>query len=199
MSDFRNLIKVFHQLYQEIQDGCEEGLKKSGIMVVETAKEKLGEYQPSIGEYPAWAKLKPKSIRAKFLSKSKSFHIDEKNQVRINITNAGKKFLSKYGTNAKIFGAGKQFQASGTSDDSPLVDTGHMRTAITTDDSDAAKGIVYIGLSGVPYGEVHEFGDSSKNIPPRPYLRPSVVENKAEIEQQIKESITNGFRKIGNL
>lgn len=199
MSDFKDLIRGLNKLPQAIQEGCEEGLKKAGITVIETAKEKLGEYQPSVGGYPAWAKLKPKSIRAKFLSKSKSFHVNENNQVRINITNAGKKFLTKYGTNAKVFGAGKQFQASGTSDDSPLVDTGNLRAAITTDDSDVSKGNIYIGVSGVPYGASHEFGDSSRNIPPRPYLRPSVVENKEEIEQQLKESISNGFRKVRNV
>lgn len=199
MSDFIKLVHALEKIPQAIQESCEDGLKKAGVAVVKTAKGKLGEYQPSIGEYPAWVKLKPKSIRAKFLSKSKSFHINESNQVRINITNAGKKFLTKYGTNAKTFSAGKQFQASGTSDDSPLVDTGHLRAAITTDDSDVARGQIYIGVSGVPYAASHEFGDSSRNIPQRPYLRPSVVENKEEIEQQLKQSLADGIRKAGNV
>ena len=41
--------------------------------------------------------------------------------------------FKKYGRNAKVFGGEKQFQSSGTGDDSPLVDTGALRQAITID------------------------------------------------------------------
>lgn len=200
MSDIRNLIQAVDNIQKAIEQGCEDGLRAAGVQVAGTAKEKFGQYQPAVGEYPAWAPLKPESIRQKFLSNSKKFHISDSGKVRINMKRAGQKYLEKYGRNAKVFGAGKQFQTSGTSDDGPLVATGHLRAAIRTDDSDVSNGYIYIGVAGkggkssvADYAVAHEFGSAKQNIPPRPYLRPSVVENKDVIEEEIKRAIAQAI------
>ncbi len=217
MSDFEKLIKAITNIEEAIQQGAQNGLKQAGIRVMGTAKAKLGTYQPSVGEYPAWKVLSPQSIRAKFLSKEAAFHINGNGQVRINITNSGKQFLKKYGRNAKVFGGEKQFQSSGTADDSPLVDTGALRQAITMDKSQITQGNVYIGVAKgkngekkqnkkrknkktsdiATYGAAQEYGSAKRNIPPRPYLRPSVVENKEEIAEDIKNGIAEMMSNFG--
>ena len=217
MSDFEKLIKAITNIEEAIQQGAQNGLKQAGIRVMGTAKAKLGTYQPSVGEYPAWKVLSPQSIRAKFLSKEAAFHINGNGQVRINITNSGKQFLKKYGRNAKVFGGEKQFQSSGTGDDSPLVDTGALRQAITIDKSQITQGNVYIGVAKgkngekkqnkkrknkkpsdvATYGAAQEYGSAKNNIPPRPYLRPSVVENKEEIAEDIKNGIAEMLSSFG--
>lgn len=217
MSDFEKLIKAITNIEEVIQQGAQNGLKQAGIRVMGTAKAKLGTYQPSVGEYPAWKVLSPQSIRAKFLSKDATFHINGNGQVRINITNSGKQFLKKYGRNAKVFGGEKQFQSSGTGDDSPLVDTGALRQAITIDKSQITQGNVYIGVARgkngekkqnkkrknkkpsdvATYGAAQEYGSAKNNIPPRPYLRPSVVENKEEIAEDIKNGIAEMLSSFG--
>lgn len=200
MSDIRNLIQAVDNMQKAIEQGCEDGLRAAGAQVVGTAKGKFGQYQPAVGEYPAWSALQPESIRRKFLSKKRAFHITENGRVKINLTSAGKKHLKMYGRNAKVFGGDRQFQASGTGDDSPLVDTGHLRAAIRTDDSDVSNGYIYIGVAGkggkssvADYAAAHEFGSAKQNIPPRPYLRPSVVENKDVIEEEIKRAIAHAI------
>lgn len=217
MSDFEKLIKAITNIEEAIQQGAQNGLKQAGIRVMGTAKAKLGTYQPSVGEYPAWKVLSPQSIRAKFLSKEAAFHINGNGQVRINITNSGKQFLKKYGRNAKVFGGEKQFQSNGTGDDSPLVDTGALRQAITIDKSQITQGNVYIGVAKgkngekkqnkkrknkkpsdiATYGAAQEYGSAKNNIPPRPYLRPSVVENKEEIAEDIKNGIAENMANFG--
>ena len=217
MSDFERLIKTITNIEEVIQKGAQNGLKQAGARIMGTAKSKLGIYQPSVGEYPAWKVLSPQSVRAKFLSKSAAFHINGNGQVRINITNSGKRFLNQYGRNAKVFGGEKQFQSSGTGDDSPLVDTGALRRAITMDTKEIEKGNVYIGVSRgkngekkqnknrknkkpsdiATYGAAHEYGSAKRNIPPRPYLRPSVVENKEQIAEDIKNGIAEMMSNFG--
>ena len=73
MSDFEKLIKTITSIEEAIQQGAQNGLKQAGVRVMGTAKEKLGTYQPSVGEYPAWKVLSPQSIRAKFLSKNAKY------------------------------------------------------------------------------------------------------------------------------
>ena len=184
MSDFEKLIKAITGIEDKLIEGAQNGLRKAGARVAGTAKAKLGEYQPGVGEYPAWAKLKPETIKRK--------NLNEKGKVK----KSGKEYLKKYGS----------FAPSGTGDDSPLVDTGALRQAITTDESELEKGNIYIGVpSGkksskgknkkasdvTVYAAAHEFGSARQNIPPRPYLRPSVVENKEEIAEDIKNGIAD--------
>lgn len=195
MSDLKDLINKLNEIPHNLEKGVEDGLRAAGVRVAARAKEKIGDYQPSSKGYPAWKSLKPQSVRSKFLSKSKSFHINEYGQVRINITGAGRKHLKKYGRKSNTFyGAEDQFQASGTRDDAPLSDTGILKKAITTDDTDISKGVILVGVSGVPYAAAHEFGYAKNNIPPRPYLRPSVHECKEDIEKDIKEAIAKAIR-----
>ena len=47
------------------------------------------------------------------------------------------------------------------------------------------------------YGAVHEYGSAKRNIPPRPYLRPSVVENKEQIAEDIKNGIAEMMSNFG--
>lgn len=178
MSDFERFIKTITNIEEVIQKGAQNGLKQAGARIMGTAKSKLGTYQPSVGEYPAWQTLKPQTVKRKYLSENG------------NIKKSGKKYLKKYGS----------FEPSGTSDDSPLVSTGHLSQAITTDDSEIEKGNIYIGVAEghtAIYGAAHEYGSAKRNIPPRPYLRPSVIENKEQIAEDIKNGIAEMMSNFG--
>ena len=190
MSDFNRLIGSILGIEDAIKEGAENGLKQAGARVVGAAKQKLGTYQPSVGEYPAWQVLKPASIAAKYRSSSGK-----------GIKKSGKEYLRRYGS----------FQASGTADDSPLVDTGALRQAITMDTGEVSEGKVYIGVAKgkkkkkrkgktsdvATYASVQEYGSAKKNIPPRPYLRPAVVENKEQIAEDIKNGIAEMMASFG--
>ena len=195
MSDFERLIKTITSIEDAIQKGAQNGLNQAGTRVMGTAKEKLGTYQPSVGEYPAWQTLKPQTVKRKYLSENG------------NVKKSGRKYLKKYGS----------FAPSGTGDDSPLVDTSLLRKAITIDKSQIAQGNVYIGVARgkngekkqnkkrknkkpsdiATYGAVQEYGSAKRNIPPRPYLRPSVVENKEQIAEDIKNGIAEMMASFG--
>ena len=188
MSDFEKLIKAITNIEEVIQQGAQNGLKQAGIRVMGTAKAKLGTYQPSVGEYPAWQTLKPQTVKRKYTTK------------KGNIKKSGKEYFKKYGS----------LQPSGTADDSPLVNTGHLRAAITTDESQITQGNIYIGVvkgkaskkgkkasAIATYGAAQEYGSAKRNIPPRPYLRPSVVENKEEIAEDIKNGIAEMMSNFG--
>ena len=188
MSDFEKLIKTITSIEEVIQQGAQNGLKQAGARVMGTAKEKLGTYQPSVGEYPAWQTLKPQTVKRKYTTK------------KGNIKKSGKESFKIYGS----------LQPSGTADDSPLVNTGHLRAAITTDESQIAQGNIYIGVAKgkankkgekasaiATYGAAQEYGSAKRNIPPRPYLRPSVVENKEEIAEDIKNGIAEMMSNFG--
>ena len=195
MSDFEKLIKTIISIEEVIQQGAQNGLKQAGIRVMGTAKVKLGTYQPSVGEYPAWQTLKPQTVKRKYLSE------------KGNVKKSGKEYLKKYGS----------FEPSSTADDSPLVDTGALRQAITIDKSQITQGNVYIGVAKgkngekkqnkkrknkkpsdiATYGAAQEYGSAKNNIPPRPYLRPSVVENKEEIAEDIKNGIAENMANFG--
>ena len=188
MSDFEKLIKTITSIEEVIQQGAQNGLKQAGARVMGTAKEKLGTYQPSVGEYPAWQTLKPQTVKRKYTTK------------KGNLKKSGKEYFKKYGS----------FEPSGTADDSPLVNTGHLRAAITTDESQITQGNIYIGVvkgkaskkgkkasAIATYGAAQEYGSAKRNIPPRPYLRPSVVENKEEIAEDIKNGIAEMLSSFG--
>ena len=177
---------ILTSIEEVIQQGAQNGLKQAGMRVMGTAKAKLGTYQPSVGEYPAWQTLKPQTVKRKYLSE------------KGNVKKSGKEYLKKYGS----------FEPSGTADDSPLVDTGALRQAITIDKSQITK-----GKNGkkkqnkkrknkkpsdiATYGAAQEYGSAKNNIPPRPYLRPSVVENKEEIAEDIKNGIAENMANFG--
>ncbi len=203
--DLSKIFDILENLKTNVNEGIQIAIKTSGLRVASTAKAKLGIYQKGIGPYPAWITLSAEAVRRKYLSKSKGFHIDSTGRVAINLTSAGKAYLKKYGRNAKIFRSEKVFAASGTSDDGPLVDTGHLRAAITIDETDIKDNIVYIGVGGGKsnkkgdspnvYAATHEFGDASRDIPARPYLRPSIFENQEEIKKDIINAIKEGAEK----
>lgn len=178
MSDFKKLINTITSIEEAIQEGAQNGLKTAGLRVAATAKEKLGTYQPSVGEYPAWQTLKPETVKRKYTTK------------KGNVKKSGKEYLKKYGS----------FAPSGTADDSPLVGHSELRKAITTDNSQIEQGNVFIGVAEgnvATYGAVQEYGSAKRNIPPRPYLRPSVVENKEQIAEEIKNGIAETIANFG--
>lgn len=189
MSEFDNIIRALSNIPQCISDSAEKGLSDAALLVAKTAKEKLGTYQPAVGEFPAWQKLKPESVRRKYLSKSGSYRVENGRR----LTRAGQRYLREHGN----WGAGGNA-------DAPLVDTGHLRQAITTDLSHISEGVAYIGVAsgsaerrgGAPgnYAAAHEFGYAAKNIPPRPFLRPAVYENQEAIKDIIAETIRDGVR-----
>ncbi len=191
MSEFDNIIQALNDIPQAINDSVDKGLSDAALLVVKTAKEKLGAYQPAAGEFPAWQKLKPETVRRKYLSKSGSYRVV--NGRRSRLTRAGQRYLRRYGS----WGAGGAA-------DAPLVDTGHLRQAITADLSHVSEGVAYVGVAsgrdenggsapGI-YAAAHEFGYAVKNIPPRPFLRPAVYENKEAIKDIITEAIRDGVR-----
>ncbi len=206
LEDFKELYIKLKEAQKAVDKGIENGLKIAGVRVMGTAKAKLGTYQPSSGPYPAWPKLKDEPVRRKFISKTKAFNINGNGQVRINVTRAGKAYLKKHGANAKIFRDDKKFVASGTSDDAPLVDTGHLKQAISIDAKDVDKGVIYVGVasgqkdakgnSPGDYASAHEFGYAPKNIPARPFIRPSAYENRSEIKGDISEAIKEELERI---
>lgn len=75
--------------------------------------------------------------------------------------------------------------------------TGLLRGSITAMSKKDGKD--YIGKYGtnVKYGPTHEYGDSSRNIPARPFLSPAIkkAENVRKVEQIILEVIREGIEK----
>ncbi|WP_010502803.1 hypothetical protein [Paenibacillus elgii] len=185
INDFVTLINTLATVPGAVDSAIKRGIKKGAVIAMGRAKEKLGTYQGASGPYVAWANLKPETVRRKHLSKTGSG----------KITRAGKAYLKKHGS----WGAGGN-------DDAPLVDTGHLRQAITTDFSELdSRGVAYIGVAagskkagkGSPsaYAAKHEFGYAAKNIPPRPYLRPALEESKPAIRKEILQALLQEMRK----
>lgn len=181
MSEFDRLFSVLRDMPDVVSAGAEKGLRKGALRVVRTAQDKLGTYQPAVGEFPAWEKLKPESVRRKYSQKNKK---------------AARAYLKKHGA----WGAGGN-------DDGPLVDNGFLSKAITSDDSDIKDGVMYIGVMGgtVPndkgsdpsvYAATHEFGDTARNIPARPYLRPALYENQEQVAEDIGQAIAEEIETI---
>lgn len=188
MANFEDVIQAINNIPRAVNRAAEKGLSDAALLVVSTAKEKLGTYQPAVDVYPAWKKLKPVTVRRKYLSKSGAFHITDSGQIRINLTRAGRKYLNQHGS----WGAGGN-------DDAPLVDTGHLRQAITVDLSKISNGVAYVGVangnqnntgnSPGKYAAAHEFGYAAKKIPARPFLRPAVFENQEVIKKKIEDAL----------
>ena len=79
------------------------------------------------------------------------------------------------------------------------------------DTAEVSDGKVYIGVAKgktnkkrkgktsdvATYGAAHEYGSARRNIPPRPYLRPAVVENKEQIAEDIKNGIAEMMASFG--
>lgn len=189
MADFSDILRALNDIPQAVNNAADKGLSDAALLVVKAAKEKLGVYQPAVGEYPAWQKLKPESVRRKYLSKSGSYRVANGRR----LTRAGQRYLREHGS----WGAGGNA-------DAPLVDTGHLRQAITTDLSHISEGVAYVGVaSGTAerrgsapgnYAAAHEFGYAAKNVPPRPFLRPAVYENQEVIKEMIAEALRDGVR-----
>lgn len=174
MDDFDHVIRTLNNIPQSIDTATERGLKEAGNLVVRTAKKKLGKYQQASAGYPSWPKLKPLTVRRKYSKNA----------------DASKRFIKKHGS----------WLNNGGNDDAPLVDTGHLRQAITIDTSAIHDGIIYVGVAtgekneqgSAPgkYAAAHEFGYAKGNIPPRPFLRPAAYENIDNIQEVLKRTIS---------
>lgn len=179
MADFNDVIGTLNGIPQAINTATEQGLADAAMLVVAAAKQKLGIYQPASGEYSAWPVLKPESVHQKYRSRSK----------RYKISRAGRRYLQQHGQ-----------WGNGGNDDAPLINKSHLRQAITADLSNVANGVAYVGIAsgentrgaspGV-YAAAHEFGLAASNIPPRPFLRPAVIENKEAIQESITAALRN--------
>jgi len=190
LADFSDLYKALSSIPGGVDRATKKGLKKGAARVMGKAKKKLGTYQPASGGYPAWPKLKPETVKRKHMSQS------GKNKGKL--TGAGKKYIVKHGS----WGAGGN-------DDAPLVGiAGHLKQAITTDDSQLdSKGVMYVGVAagsgtqgkGSPgdYAAAQEFGYAPKKIPPRPYLRPALHESKEEIKEDVAKELMHELRRFG--
>lgn len=187
MAGFDDLFRVLSSIPERVDRAEKQALKKGAAIVMGRAKKKLGTYQGESGGYPAWKPLKPYTVARKYTIKS----------------GPNKGFFNKKGLKLLRQPGGWKV---GTSADAPLVDTGHLRQAITTDDSDLNKGVMYVGVAagtsekgkGSPgdYAAAHEFGYAPKNIPPRPFLRPALHESKDDIKQELVKQLQNELRKM---
>ncbi len=184
MAGFDELFRALRSIPNQVDAASKRGLKRGAAIVAGKAKSKLGTYQSGFGPYPAWAKLRPETVRRKHMS------------VKGGLTRAGKKYLKKHGS----WGAGGN-------DDSPLVNTGLLRQAITTDDSQLnSNGVMYVGVAagkdgkgkGSPgdYAAAHEFGYAPKNIPPRPFLRPALHESQEAIKDAVAKELQKELRRL---
>lgn len=187
MGDFDDIISALGSIPGGLQRGTTKGLRRGGTIVLKRAKMKLGTYQSASGDYPAWAKLQPGTVKRKHTSRSGGN--------RGSLTRAGRRYIRIHGS-----------WGSGGNDDSPLVDTGHLKQAITMDDSELeSNGVVYVGVAagsdqqggGSPgdYAAAHEFGYAPKNIPARPYLRPALHESRDEIKEAVAQALADELRR----
>ena len=183
MAGFDDVFRALESIPGGVAGGTRRGLRKGAARVMGRAKSKLGTYQSASSGYPAWPRLKPETVRRKHLSRSGK------------ITRAGKKYIVKHG----------QWGAGGN-DDGPLASSGHLKQAITMDDSVLdSKGVVYVGVAagskrggkGSPgnYAAAHEFGYAPKKIPARPYLRPSLHESKEDIKKDVAKELAEELRR----
>lgn len=188
MAGFDQLFKALNSIPKQVDAATKRGLKRGATKVMRKAKEKLGSYQSESGPYPAWKNLKPDTVARKFTVKS----------------GPNKGFFNKKGLKLLHQPGGWRV---GSSADAPLVDTGLLRQAITTDDGDLnSKGIMYVGVAsggGEPgkgdpadYAAAHEFGYAPKNIPERPYLRPALHESQDAIKEAVTSELIKGLRQL---
>jgi phage gpG-like protein len=188
MGGFNDLFKALSTIPEGVEKATQKGLKRGAVIVMGKAKQKLGTYQPASGGYPAWKLLSPLTVARKYTIKSGQH----------------KGFLNKKGVELAHQPGGWKV---GSTADGPLVESGHLRQAITTDDSDLSHGVMYVGVAagspdqgkGSPgdYAAAHEFGYAPKNIPPRPYLRPALEESKEQIKEEVTKALLEGLRGIG--
>jgi phage gpG-like protein len=186
--DFNGLFQVLSSIPDGVQRATEQGLRKSAVIVMKRAKSKFGTYQPASHGYPAWPKLKPTTVARKYTIKSGVL----------------KGFLNKKGVELLHQPGGWKVGNSGV--DAPLIDTGHLRNAITTDETEIRSGTVYVGVakggggkgSGSTAGAAaHEFGYAPKGIPARPYLRPALEESREEIRNAVAQAIRDELGRWG--
>lgn len=69
------------------------------------------------------------------------------------------------------------------------VRTGHLRRSIRSNVIDRNNKLeAYIG-SNVVYSAVHEFGYKPRNIPPRPYIKPAIENNRLKFEEIVMKEL----------
>jgi HK97 gp10 family phage protein len=169
---FESLIMKFAAMPELITKEIEKSMKKSAMKVRDDATKKFGEYQPAEGPYPAWAQLKESTIK----EKEKAGGGDDPlighypsgtgNHKRMSLKNAKDAF--------KRTGKWPMPLRSSIG-----IETEGLTAAVGTDD---------------PIGKYHEYG--TEHIPPRPFLRPALYENKDSIKNNVKEGIQNGIKAL---
>lgn len=85
-----------------------------------------------------------------------------------------------------------RLKRGGSGSDSPLVDTGIMRAGITYK-VDRFSLQAEVGTPAIQ-AATHEFGDESRGIPARPYLRPALHEEMKHIEDSLAMGIAKRVR-----
>ncbi|MED0672098.1 hypothetical protein P4S95_18130 [Aneurinibacillus aneurinilyticus] len=185
--DFNGLFQALSSIPEGVQRATNQGLRKSAVIVMKRAKSKFGTYQPASHGYPAWPKLKPETVRRK--------HLVRTGRNKGKLSRAATRYLRNFGA----WGAGGNA-------DSPLVDTSHLKNAITVDEAEISSGTVYVGVAkgaggggsgSVAGAAAHEFGYSPKGIPARPYLRPALEESREEIKNTVAQAILDELGRIG--
>lgn len=80
------------------------------------------------------------------------------------------------------------------SSEGKLIDTGRMVNSITTEVIE--KGDTVDGFVGtnVEYAKYHEKGTST--IPPRPFLRPALVDNRDAVKKILAQGLNDAARKV---
>jgi phage gpG-like protein len=133
--------------------------------VHKTATRVVANSKKRLGHYQeGWVVLKPETVRRK-MTKNAS---------------AMRRMMKKHGS----------VTATGGSADSPLVDDGLLRGSITLK-TDRHRLRSEVGSSLI-YAATHEYGDESRGIPERPYLRPALKE---EVETHLIADLQAGLKR----
>lgn len=70
----------------------------------------------------------------------------------------------------------------------PAVDTGRLRASITHRvEFDAGESAAFVGTN-IEYAKALEFGEASRHLAPRPFMRPSLEANRKEIVEIIAQA-----------
>lgn len=155
---------------------------KAAILVRDTATKKFGEYQPAVGEYPAWEQLTIDTVTQKM--------------------NHGAP-----GPNPLIGAYGKDKYQEANQSTENAVWPAPLRNTISIH----VDGWVAQVGSDDPLAEWHEYGvpdpsgehaktgagkDHTTEIPPRPFLRPALFEKAEEIQEILNEGMFLALRNL---
>lgn len=182
--DLADVARKLNQMGDQLNGALADGIQKTATRVRTNAVKRLGHYQPG------WAKLKDKTIQRKF-GKNRTATLRMLNG-KIPTKRGPMSMREMGGLYDDGLLSSKDLRATGTDSDAPLVDDGILRASITIK-MDRRRLQAEIG-SPMIQTATHEFGDDSRGIPARPFLRPAHREEIKHLQDDLKDAIE---RRIG--